>query len=181
VSVRQTNSSRGGGAPGQAMASVSTLDDFLELENDPAFVQISCPSTGILAWPAIRQDVVRTLVGDRVFPTGSPAGVGPHHSVQQAISAVVGALVWNAARTPRPVDVLLVATGAGLVRADGLTRNRHVDYFAQVLGSRAWTLEGWFPGLRAMRTRVNRRVGSLIVDRATIALGTRVRPRRLQR
>jgi hypothetical protein len=158
-----------------------TLGDYLRLEDDAAFVEASCPSTGILAWPAIRQDVLRTLIGDRLYSTASPAGVGPRRSLTRTVPAALGATVWNAAHPAPRADVLLLATGAGLVHVDGRLRNRLVDDFAGLLGARAWTVEAAFPGLRSMRARSNRRVGSLIVDRARIALASRVVSRRAQR
>jgi hypothetical protein len=157
------------------------LDDYLRLEDDLAFVEASCPSTGILAWPAIRLDVLRTLLGDRLYSTASPAEVGPRRSIPRTVSAALGATVWNATHPPRRADVLLLAAGTRLYRVDGRWHDRLVDDFAGVLGARAWTLENSFPGLRSMRARWNRRVGSLVVDRAGIALALRVIPRRAQR
>ncbi len=179
--VDGTSTAHGSDSTGQTTPSDSTLDDYLRLEDDLAFVEATCPSTGILAWPAIRQDVLRTLIGDRAYPTASPAGLGPRRSIPRTVPAALGAAVWNAAHPPRRADVLLFATGAGLVHVDGRWRNRLVDDFASVLGARAWTLEASFPGLRSMRARWNRRVGSLIVDRSWIALASRVIPRRVQR
>jgi hypothetical protein len=161
--------------------SESTLADYLRLEDDLKFVEAFCPSTGILAWPAIRQDVLRTLIGDRIYSTSTPAGIGPRRSIPRTISGALGATIWNATHPPPSADVLLLATGAGLIRVDGRWRNRIVDDFAGILGPRGWTLEASFPGLQSMRARVNRRVGSLIADRARIALVSRIQPRRAQR
>lgn len=163
-----------GDRAGTAHGSESTLDDYLQIEDDAAFAEAACPSTGILAWPAIRHEVLRTLLGDRVYPTESPALLGPRRSLSRAVPAVLGAAVWNAAHPPGSVDVLLLATGAGLVRDGTRWRNRHVDYFTDVIGTQAWTFEASFPGLRLMRERWNRRVGSLIVDRARFAVASRV-------
>lgn len=116
-----------------------------------------------------------------MYPTASPVGLGPRRSVTRTVPAVAGALAWNAAHPAGPVDVLVLATGAGLIRVDGKWRNRYVDDFAEVLGARAWTLEASFPGVRSTRARSNRRVGSLIVDRARIALASRIVPRGSQR
>jgi hypothetical protein len=181
VTGDRTANARGGDSTGKATPSESSLEGYLRLEDDVAFIEASCPSTGILAWPAIRQDVLRTLLGDRVYPTTSLAGIGPRRSILRTVPAALGATVWNAAHPPPRADVLLLATGAGLVQVDGRWRNRHVDDFANTLGARAWTIESSFPGLRSMRARWNRRVGSLIVDRARIALASSVIPRRAQR
>src|SRR5262245_49648007 len=41
-------------------------DTWLKLEDDPALLELKDPATGILAWPVIRQDTLRLLIGDHV-------------------------------------------------------------------------------------------------------------------
>src|SRR5262249_24836565 len=133
----------------------ATLADLLCVEDATAFREAACPTTGILVWPAIRQELLRALLTDLLYPTRYLTGVASGGMSARTITSLAVATAWSAAHRAPRAPVLIVATGAGVTAVDGRLRNRYVDDFAEILGHRAWTVEASFPGLRSMRRRGN--------------------------
>lgn len=147
------------------MVEPSKLDDILELENAPILAGLRCPDTDIAAWPAVRNEVIRKILGDLLYPT-APL-VDPHRrpSYFQAARSGLHASRWNQLHPPRESEVLIVATGSGLRPNEGLLFNSYTDPFAVELAGRAWTYESVFE---------NRWRGRRSNDRLTFALPDRI-------
>jgi hypothetical protein len=123
------------------MTAVQSLQELLTAEDDPAFVEERCPDTSIPAWPAIRNDFVRTALADLFYAVRAfPGERRPTKSLAVAANALHSWFV-NSARKPHSSPILILATGAGLLIERGRTVNRIVDPVADELGARAWTLE----------------------------------------
>lgn len=158
-----------------------SLEQLLEIEDDPAFVELVCPSTGVLAWPAIRLTVLRLLLGDLLYRTAPLVDLQHRADLARIAMGAVRTVAHNGRHPARPSDVLLVATGAGLIPRDGRTFNRYVDHFAGDLGDRAWTLESLFGDRWPARPRTNRRLSYLGDRRLTLAIAARVATRQRHR
>jgi hypothetical protein len=152
---------------------VEGLADLLELENDPAFLDLKCPTTGVLAWPALRNDVFRLLLSDRLYPTAPIVSLERTAPIGRVLANAARAATYGATHRPEPSEILIIGSGAGLLPRDGMLFNRLTDSFAMALGERAWTLEGLFGDRWPAASRANRRLGFLGVDRARIAIEMR--------
>jgi len=122
---------------------VGSLPDprfWTAIEDDSIFSEISCPSTGVLAWPAIRQDVIRALIGDRYYAGSWLARPGPGR-IRRVLASGLRAALTNARSGRKRSDVVLVTSGAGLIDRGGRMFNRYADHFVAQLGLASWTLE----------------------------------------
>ncbi len=156
------------------------LQRLLDLEDDPGFVDLTCPTTGVLAWPAVRQDVFRLLLGDRLY--GTPIVDLAHRPVMSRLAAAgVRARAYNVRHRPQRSDVLIVSNGAGLIPRDGRSFNRYIDYFASSLGERAWTAESLFGDTWPILPRANRRLGFTADHRLHLGILARVSVRAIHR
>jgi hypothetical protein len=163
------------------MGDGATLEQLLALEDDPALVELVCPTTGVLAWPAIRLEVFRLLVGDRVFGTAQLVDFAHRPDLRRIAGGAVRAAVHNRRHPPRRSDVLLVATGAGLTPRDGRSFNRYVDYFAAALGDQSWTVESLFHDVWPPLPRANRRIGLIADHRLGLTIRGRTSVRAVHR
>jgi hypothetical protein len=152
------------------MADADGLLALLELEGEPAILDLVCPSTGVLAWPAIRNDVFRLLLSDRLYGTTPIIDLERRPSLLRVGTGAIRAAAHNVRRPPQRSDVLILATGAGLLPRDGRSFNQHTDYFAEALGDRAWAMEELFADAWPAATRWNHRLGFLAVDRLRVAI-----------
>jgi hypothetical protein len=161
------------------------LRDLLELESDPAIIELTCPSTGVPAWPAIRNDVFRTLISDRFYRSAPIVDLERRPSISRLTASAVKSALHSVRRPLEASDVLIVGTGAGLQPRDGTLFNRITDYFAEALGARAWNVEGLFGDRWPAAPRWNRRLSFLGVGRlrvaATMRLAVRDADRKLAR
>ncbi len=115
------------------------LRDLLALEDDPTFVELVCPDTGVLAWPAIRNDALRIVISAKLYARPIGGRTNPGTVISHAAS-VARAAAFNATHRPTPSRALILTSGAGLLERDGRAHNRYSDYFAEQVDS--WTLEG---------------------------------------
>ncbi len=150
------------------------LAALLELEDHPAFAAIACPTTGILAWPTIRNEVFRLLLGDRLFPSSPIIAIDSARApIASVLRTAVAAALHNVTHPARPSDVLIVGTGSGLIRTGSSSFNRYTDYFADALGGRAWTMEATGHGGRMPAPRSNSRLTQGGVQRLELAVRAR--------
>ena len=157
------------------------LDRLLDLEDDPAFLELVCPTTGVLAWPAIRADVFRLLLGDRLYGTAPLVDLERRADLRRVAAGAFRAVIHNQRHPPRQSDVLLLATGAGLIPRDGRSFNRYTDHFADILGDGAWTMESLFGDDWPTLPRANRRLGFLADQRLELAIRGRTAVRAVHR
>ena len=156
------------------------LAGLLELEDDPGFLEIACPDTGVLAWPAIRSEVFRLLLGDRFFATPL-IDLTSRPNASRLVGGALRAVVHNRLYPPQQSEILLFATGAGLEARDGTTFNRYIDYFSERLGPRAWTIESLFGGRWPEQPRSNRRLAFLAGQQLRLAIASRAAVRAIHR
>ncbi len=77
----------------------------------------------------------------------------------------VRAGLFNRRHPSQQSDVLIVASGAGLISRDWRSFNRYADHFAECLGDRAWALESLFHNLWPAMPRGNLRL-SITADQS---------------
>lgn len=159
------------------MSEAPSLERLLELEDDPVFAELACPTTGVLAWPAIRLSVLRLLLGDLLYPTAPVVDLERRPSLARVAVGAMRGIVHNRLHPPRRSEVLLMGTGAGLTARGGRSFNRYVDLFADRLGERAWTMESLFGDAWPTLPRANRRLGFLAGHRLTLAIAGRMATR----
>ena len=94
-----------------AVVPAEGLQQLLELENDPAFLELVCPTTGVIAWPAIRNDVFRLLLGDRLYDTAPITDLQRQPSLQRVALGALRAAAHNFRHPPEHSDVLILSTG----------------------------------------------------------------------
>lgn len=107
-----------------------SLADILQVEDDPAVLDIACPATGIPLWVLLRVPMVRTIMTDALYAApmiGAPARL-PR---RQAAATLSRSVLHNARHAPRArAQVLLMATGIGNTLREGRWFNRLSDHFA---------------------------------------------------
>jgi hypothetical protein len=167
------------------------LQDLLEVENDSFFPGCVCPSTGILAWPTIRNAFYRMIMSDWLSSSQPLMDASRKTAMFDVAKVAVRAALHNFTHAPQRSSVMILATGAGLFEHNDFSRNRYTQYFSQALGGDAWSIEGLFgyewplpreggrlsfslPGLAAITlfsrvavTDAVRRIAEELVERAT--------------
>jgi hypothetical protein len=119
-----------------------TLAEVLAIEDDPTIFEHRCATTGLLVWPLLREQFLRSLITP-LFYQGSLAGPPPPGRYRRAISALPKAL-WANARRWRQLrgDILIMASGAGHFQRSSRSFNRITDYFAMESIEHTVTIEG---------------------------------------
>ena len=151
-----------------------TLDDILAVEDNDAFGSVVCPDTEILVWPAVRNEFLRLILGDRLYPTSPLVDLSAGFRAAPVVLGATRAFIHNVAHRPRASDVLIVGTGAGLIERGGRAFNRYTDYFAETLGTTAWTVEQLDRGKWPSLPRANQRLGFIATRRLARELEARV-------
>ncbi|WP_040662575.1 glycosyltransferase family protein [Nitrococcus mobilis] len=121
---------------------IASLAALLEFENHPSLLEFVCPSTGVLLWPAIRNQVIRLMMSDWVYTTQPLVQVHGRLGLARSAGVAVRAVVHNLTRPARPARVLMYATGAGLIEREGSYFNRYTGYFSEALRGDTWSVEG---------------------------------------
>ena len=143
--------------------------ESLYIEDDPAFLEVTCPTTGVLAWPVIRQDVLRLLIGDRVDQFAPLVDFTRRPSLSRLAATATRATIHNLRHPAQPSRALLVGDWSRAGAASRRFFNRHLDYFARSLGNEAWTVEATFGGTWPKQPRTNGRV-DLAAQRLEVAI-----------
>ena len=157
------------------------LQDLLEIENDVGFLELMCPTTGVLAWPAIRNDAFRSVMMDVLYESKILVNLGHSPSLVRIGTGVTRSLLHNATRRPRQSSVLFYSTGAGLIPKNGRLFNRHIDYFADCLPGDSWSIEALFGDTWPRLPRTNDRVSFSAPHRFALAIGSRIACRPIHR
>jgi hypothetical protein len=138
------------------------------IEDDPGFAELKDPSTGVLAWPALRTIVLRMLLGDMLYPTSPLVDLGRRRSLGRRITNEVRVRIHNREHPFEHAEVLILGTGAGLFPRGHALFNRYTDYFSGLLGPRAWSVESLYGHVWPPLPRSNGRL-SLLSDHRLIA------------
>lgn len=110
-----------------------TLQELLEIENDPAILEFRCQATGIPLWPQIRLAFFRLLMGDLLYDTPITGVSNSPTSSTRAVSYMSRALLHNARMrlsAGSRARVCVMADGIADQWRGGQLFNRLGDYFA---------------------------------------------------
>ncbi len=157
------------------------LSRLLDLEDDPALLELRCPSTGVLAWPAIRQDVFRLLIGDHFYPNEPLINLAHRPNPRRLVTGAVRASIHNVWHAPKRSDVLIISNGSGLIPRVGRSFNRYTDYFAGSLGDRAWLVESLYADVWPRPPRWNQRLSFVAHQRLALLINGQVFARSIHR
>lgn len=118
-----------------------SLQQLLEIENDEAILEPSCPVTGIPVWSVVRNQLFRLLMSDLLYasqPLLSTAARMPRGKIAKA---ALRSVIHNLANRPQPAQVLVRASGVGLIEREGHIFNRYTDYFIETAPRGGWSFE----------------------------------------
>src|SRR6185369_5496054 len=120
-----------------------TLAKVLAIEDDPAILGHRCASTGLLTWPLLRSQFLRSLTSPLHYQGVQTIVPPPPRRYRRALSALPKVLWANATRWRRfHGDILIMASGAGHFQRSSRSFNRITDYFAMESIERTVTIEG---------------------------------------
>ncbi|MCW3482247.1 hypothetical protein OL229_22265 [Neisseriaceae bacterium JH1-16] len=125
-----------------------TLDDILEIENDPAILDYRCQGTGIPLWPVIRMHFIRLIITRHLQFQTPLTGQRKRPPLAGTAATLLQATLQNRRNPPQPARALLWATGAGRADYQGVSTNRYTSHFIQALNDDTWSIEG-IPNLSA--------------------------------
>ena len=130
-------------ASSEEMNSNVTLAEVLAIEDDPALLERRCTTTGLLTWPLLRTQFLRSLTEPLHYPGVQTVGPPPRGRHRRALSAFPKVLWANARRWSQlRGDILIMASGAGHFQRSSRSFNRITDYFALESSERTVTIEG---------------------------------------
>lgn len=125
-----------------------TLSEILQLEDSEDVLKFKCPDTGIPLWSTIRVPFLRLIIGDLFY--GVPiegGGSGGFVSKYLHVAAIARAFAHNAlylgGLKPR-YPIMVMASGARLIKREGLHFNPLSDYFVQASPDRTLAVEDLF-------------------------------------
>jgi hypothetical protein len=111
-----------------------SLSTLLQIEDDEELIGISCPSTGLLVWPLVRVQVLRTIMSDWLFKSASLSSLSSNVSfINLAKKAAISSIHNFGYRQDYERNVLIQSTGLGNYSRDGLIHDRLVGYFTEAL------------------------------------------------
>lgn len=125
---------------GQGRA-LPALAQLLEVENEEALLQPVCPVTGIPVWSVVRNQFFRLVMSDLLYATQPLLSVTDRLPRARIAKAALRSVAHNLAQPPRRAQVLIRATGVGLIERDGCSFNRYTDYFAGTAPGGVWSFE----------------------------------------
>lgn len=122
-------------------ATAPGLTQLLEVENDDALLYPVCPITGIPVWTVVRNQFFRLVMSDLLYPTKPLLSTTDRIPLSRIAQAALLSFAHNLAHPPRRAQVLIRATGVGLIERNGCSFNRHTDYFSSAATGGAWSFE----------------------------------------
>ena len=155
--------------------STISLETLLRIEDDPEILKPVCSKTGIPLWVLLRTPFIRTFLYDTLYGQNPPA---PFAKIPTSLAAqtTTRSLVHNVLEKRNiKCDILIVATGMGVIKRDGKWFNRLSDRFALQYPDNTTVLEDIF-AWRWPYPRQNERVlyqlptaiGAKAIGRATL-------------
>ncbi|WP_155952619.1 hypothetical protein [Pseudomonas sp. URMO17WK12:I4] len=119
-----------------------SLDNLLDIENDPVLMEFRCARTGYLLWPLIRTQFFRQLISDLYYRHASLLAPLPPLPYRQLLTVIPKTLLHNFQRGRTTGEVLIFASGGGHFLRGGRWFNRITDYLAEESPSGTVTVEG---------------------------------------
>ncbi len=150
-----------------------SLDEILRFENNLQFLELTCPNTGLLMWPIIRMEVIRLIMSDILYSARPLISVKSKPPLLRVAQFSLQAFLHNLVRPPQRSNVLIYATGAGLIERTGQSFNRFTKGFSEILGMNIWSIEGC-PAFNWPLTRLGGRLSFTTPNVAAINLLSRV-------
>lgn len=120
------------------------LQNILAVEDDSTFLDFRCPETQFLLWPLIRQEFIQSIISDLVYKNEPLISLSQKRDYPKAASTLLKAQYHNLTHRYTSNEVLLMASGAGLILRDGKWFNRLSDYFALSYLDKTLVLEDFF-------------------------------------
>jgi len=120
------------------------LFDLLEIENDSALLDFSCPVTDIPLWPQIRVPFFRMLIADLYYDKNISGRSSAHVSVIRATMTMAKSIAHNFSQVAfrdAKSDICLMTDGVVNQLVDGGWFNRLGDYFAMVAPEQSLAIE----------------------------------------
>ena len=112
------------------MDSEYCLYDLLEVENHPSLLEFKCAETGLLLWPLVRIQFLRSFIYDLMYDA-KLINRCHHRNYSVALLSIAKSIMHNIKHMHQArCNVLIMATGAGNVIKEGCWFNRLSDHFA---------------------------------------------------
>jgi hypothetical protein len=110
---------------------------LLQVENDNDLLEYSCPETGLPVWPLIRVQVLRAIMSDWLFNSTSLLSFSKNRNFRKLAKDTALSAIHNFTNNvDRHRDILIQSTGLGNYVNEGITRDRLVGYFSEVMPER---------------------------------------------
>ncbi len=104
-----------------------TLADLLAIEADPELWDPVCPVSGVPYWHLVRNHMLRMITSDEFYSAGM--GAAPPAPKTQMVKTALRSVASNLFAPPRRADVLVMATGVGVIKDGERWMNRLADHF----------------------------------------------------
>lgn len=117
------------------------LPQLLEVENEEALLDPTCPVTGIPVWTVVRNQFFRLIMSDLLYATQPLISTSDRMPRARIAQAALRCIAHNLVRSPRSAQALIRTTGVGLIEREGRSFNRLTDYFAGAVPGGTWSFE----------------------------------------
>ena len=128
-----------------------TIKELLQVENSSDVLGFVCPDTNIPMWSVIRVPLHRLILGDMLYGVpllgGWNADAQPSQINLKVVSSISKSFIHNAFRfqsLDQQYPVLLMATGARLVKLEEGSFNNLSDHFISAAPDRTFAIEDMF-------------------------------------
>lgn len=152
-----------------------SLQNILEIENDPSLLGVKCPNTGLMLWPLVRQELIQWVISQHVYKSSPLINLSPRIlNRSKALSSFIKAEWHNLTNTNESSQILLMATGAGLITKNNHLFNRLSDHFAMSDHANTLVMEDLF-NWNWPRNRANKKVIYHTPIQAKFSLASRLK------
>ncbi len=117
------------------------MADLGQIENDEALLAPVCPVTGIPVWTVVRNQFFRLVMSDLLYASQPLLSTTDRLPRARIAQAALRSIAHNLVHPPQRAQVLIRATGIGLIERDGKSFNRYTDYFSGAAPGGAWSFE----------------------------------------
>lgn len=118
-----------------------SLSQLLEVENDETILEPVCPITGIPVWTVVRNQFFRLIISELLYPSQPLLSIDTRMPRRRIAKAALNSVIHNMTNRPKPAQILVRATGVGLIEQEGRIFNRYTDYFIEAAAGGGWSFE----------------------------------------